>query len=370
MTKLPLSLFKRLKWTSLPVAGRQSRFFPLNQHSKSTVLLIFLLLPFSLQACDERPIGHPERLCKVLHSSSMRKLADITAAEIDQAIDEAAREADRQYGFENIGRVPERSKGADCNSVADSFVGSNPTPTIKQIDTVICRDNVIVTGLCAFGGHRWSDEAIEHLHLKTDRVDTISANCIQSYSSIDYSTWHFMCDFCNVKRDQQSTITICDTIYKEKECEHRLMGLSSKSNKDTGEFYKGCFHCDLTVKVSVFDLDEDDLKWLGLYVEPSEIFDSFICDTIYEETDQTAVKPCRININRMSCCKLCDLTTPAQYEKLIDLIEPCRNGHDYGPAPYVIRHGNECLYCGTETYYQTFNKCIQGEYDRLLGKVK
>src|SRR6476659_8059823 len=35
----------------------------------------------------------------------------------------------KHEGHESLGRVPERSKGTDCKSVATGFEGSNPSPS-------------------------------------------------------------------------------------------------------------------------------------------------------------------------------------------------------------------------------------------------
>jgi hypothetical protein len=39
-------------------------------------------------------------------------------------------------GHESLGRVPERSKGTDCKSVATGFEGSNPSPSTAGIQTM------------------------------------------------------------------------------------------------------------------------------------------------------------------------------------------------------------------------------------------
>jgi hypothetical protein len=38
---------------------------------------------------------------------------------------------------ESLGRVPERSKGTDCKSVATGFEGSNPSPSTAETTTAI-----------------------------------------------------------------------------------------------------------------------------------------------------------------------------------------------------------------------------------------
>ncbi len=40
-------------------------------------------------------------------------------------------------GHESLGRVPERSKGTDCKSVATGFEGSNPSPSTDAMNGAI-----------------------------------------------------------------------------------------------------------------------------------------------------------------------------------------------------------------------------------------
>jgi hypothetical protein len=50
-------------------------------------------------------------------------------------------------GFpKTIGRVPERSKGTDCKSVATGFEGSNPSPSTTRVNEVQLRWAEIVAG--------------------------------------------------------------------------------------------------------------------------------------------------------------------------------------------------------------------------------
>ena len=48
----------------------------------------------------------------------------------------------KNEGHESLGRVPERSKGTDCKSVATGFEGSNPSPsTVAMSGTKVGANN-------------------------------------------------------------------------------------------------------------------------------------------------------------------------------------------------------------------------------------
>ena len=53
----------------------------------------------------------------------------------------------KHEGHESLGRVPERSKGTDCKSVATGFEGSNPSPSTAATKRAMERGNEEFAGV-------------------------------------------------------------------------------------------------------------------------------------------------------------------------------------------------------------------------------